>query len=161
MSKFSKLVQKQKDAKQAKKQKFNLEAITNANRRVAKCFCDSKRLYRDCCGLIHQDIYQAKTPIDLMRSRYSAYVLADLVYLMQSHHSSTKPIDEKEEISIWTKSVLWKGLEVISSNIINDDLGYVTFKARFIEQDKECVIYEKSRFVKENNHWTYIDGIHL
>lgn len=161
MSKFSQLVQKQKEAKQIKKQHFNLEAKTNANRGASLCACGSLKSYASCCKPIHQNIYKAKTPLSLMRSRYVAYVYANIDFLMLSHHTSTCPIKEKDEILAWTKAVEWLGLEIVEeSPLIDEAEGFITFKAAFKENGVESVIYEKSRFLKENNHWVYVDGSH-
>ncbi|WP_010136609.1 YchJ family protein [Ochrovirga pacifica] len=158
MSKFSKLVQKQKERQEAKKTHFNLEAQTNANRQGLICACGSNQSYKSCCEPIHQNIHLAKTPEQLMRSRYTAYVLGNVDYLLQSHHSSTRPIREREEIVIWAKSVTWLRLEVLKKSEPLKNEGFVTFKAFFLENGQQQVIYEISRFVKENGHWTYIDG---
>ena len=93
-----------------------------------------------------------------MRSRYSAFVLADGDYLMATHHSSTRPIKEKKAIVKWAKSVQWIRLEVLetSNGSINDVEGIVTFNAYFFEKGKVDVINEKSAFVKENNQWFYL-----
>lgn len=160
MSKFSSLIHKQKETLSSKKSKFNLEAKTNSNREGVLCKCGSNKSYKLCCEPIHQNIKLAKSPLDLMKSRYTAYVLADINYLMQSHHSSTRPTQEREEILQWTKSVNWLKLEILDSNISNQNEGFVTFKASYKENGLESTIFEKSRFVKENDHWTYIDGIH-
>lgn len=161
MSKFSKLIQNQKEQQTSKKYRFNLEAKTNANREGVLCACGSKKSYKLCCELIHKNIELAKTPLDLMKSRYTAYVLGDIDYLMLSHHSSTRPVSEKEEILNWTHSIEWKSLEIVESYKTLTDEGFVTFKAHFIEKGISNSIHEKSRFLKEDNHWTYIDGIHF
>ncbi|MDO6737511.1 YchJ family protein [Wenyingzhuangia sp. 2_MG-2023] len=160
MSKFSKLIQKQKEVKDSKKHRFNLEAKTNANREGVLCACGSKHSYKTCCEPIHKNIYLAETPLSLMRSRYTAYVLGNIEYLMLSHHSSTRPIVEKKEIETWAKSVQWLKLEIVQTSETTSEVGFVTFKAYFLENGKEHVIHEESRFVKENNHWSYIDGNH-
>ncbi len=161
MSKFSKLVQKQKENKAAKKHRFNLEAITNANREIVMCPCGSHQTYKNCCAKIHQDITKAENPIDLMRSRYTAFVFSDVDYLLKSHHTSTRPVAEAKEIQEWSSSVVWEKLEVLNEELVNKTLGYVTFKAHFVEDGKETMIYERSRFVKEDKYWTYIDGQHV
>lgn len=101
---------------------------------------------------------EAKTAEQLMRSRYSAFVLANGNYLMQSHHTSTRPIKEKKAIVKWAKSVQWITLEIIETNQgrKNDTQGTVTFNAYFYEKGKVEVISEKSAFLKENNHWLYV-----
>lgn len=160
MSKFSNLIQKQKETLTVKKQHFNLEAQTNSNR-VENCPCGSKKSYKFCCGICHNDITNAILPVDLMKSRYTAYTLGDIEYLLKSHHISTRPTSEADEILAWAKSVKWMSLEIIKAEKPSKNEGFVTFKANFIENNEKNVIFETSRFVKENNYWTYIDGKHL
>ncbi|MDB4297758.1 YchJ family metal-binding protein [Flavobacteriaceae bacterium] len=160
MSKFKDLINNQKNSKSDKKHRFNLEAITISNRDLTACPCGSSKSFSSCCEPIHKDIFKAKTPEMLMRSRYSAFTIANIDYLLSSHHSSTRPTKEANEIKEWATNVKWIKLEVLETNIIDNTEGFVTFKAHFSENNKSEVIFEKSRFVKENNHWTYIDGLH-
>lgn len=122
------------------------------------CYCGSLKQYSDCCEKAHKNLAEVKTAEQLMRSRYSAFVLANGEYLMQSHHSSTRPVKEKKAIVKWAKSVEWIKLEVLetSKGSTNDTEGTVTFKAYFYEKGKVDVIHEKSKFVKENNYWMYL-----
>lgn len=122
------------------------------------CHCGHKETYSNCCQKAHLDIACAQTAEHLMRSRYSAFVLANGDYLMQSHHSTTRPIKEKKDIVKWAKSVQWIKLEVLetSKGLRNDTEGTVTFNAYFYENGKVDVIHEKSAFLKENDLWMYI-----
>lgn len=122
------------------------------------CYCGNLKTYHNCCEVFHKNGGKTETSEQLMRSRYSAFVLANGDYLMQSHHSSTRPIKEKKSIVAWAKSVQWIKLEVLetSKGNKNDTDGTVTFNAYFYEHGKVNVIHEKSAFIKENNHWTYL-----
>jgi SEC-C motif-containing protein len=93
-----------------------------------------------------------------MRSRYSAFVLGNGNYLMVSHHSSTRRIEERKSIVAWAKSVSWIRLEILDRKKggANDHKGTVTFNAYFFENGKVDVIHEKSEFVKENGLWMYL-----
>ena len=116
-----------------------------------KCPCNPNNLYVDCCKKAHQNIYAATSPEILMRSRYSAFVLANIDYLQKSHHSLTRPSKlEKKEIETWTKSVEWIKLEVLKTTE-----NTVEFKAYFYENNSLNMIHENSFFEKENNHWVY------
>jgi SEC-C motif-containing protein len=108
--------------------------------------------------MAHKDISAATTAEQLMRSRYSAFVLGNGNYLMDSHHTSTRPVKEKKAIEAWAKSVSWIKLEVLDSEKgeINDQNGTVSFNAYFFENGKVDVIHEKSEFVKENGLWMYL-----
>ena len=128
---------------------------------VVNCPCGRSMAYEACCGLVHANIHNAITAEDLMRSRYSAFTQANGDYLMQSHHTTTRPINEKEAIVAWAKSVRWGKLEVLNTALGQEaDLeGVVEFKAHFIEDGQADVIHETSFFTKENGHWVYVKGV--
>ena len=124
-----------------------------------KCPCDPTKNYTDCCEKAHKNIQNILTAEALMRSRYSAFALANIDYLHKSHHTSTRPSEEEnKEILEWTKSVEWIKLEIINTNkgTATDITGNVNFKAFFKENDKINFIKENSYFCKEQNHWVYL-----
>ncbi len=126
------------------------------------CYCGRTVLYTSCCGKIHQDITTAATAEDLMRSRYSAFVLAKGDYLMRSHHSTTRPSSkEKKDIVRWTKSVNWMKLEVLhtSKGTPQDTEGSVEFKAFYYDDKGMQMIHEHSAFTKEQGHWVYVGEV--
>lgn len=125
---------------------------------LKKCACGRKNTYENCCGAIHLDKKYALTSEDLMRSRYTAFTLADGEYLMKSHHSTTRPIKEKKDIVNWAKSVTWVRLEVLNTTKGQqfDVEGSVEFKAFFLENGEMQVIHENSFFTKENEKWVYV-----
>lgn len=128
-----------------------------------KCPCNPNKNYIDCCKKGHDTILAISTAEALMRSRYSAFVLADIEYLQKSHHSKTRPSkSEKTDTLQWTKSVEWLKLEIIntSKGSCNDIRGTVEFKAYFMENGLLNTIHETSNFSKENKHWVYVDGKH-
>ncbi|AOW19592.1 YchJ family protein [Urechidicola croceus] len=125
------------------------------------CPCNPSIKYSDCCEKAHRNIHTVKTAEALMRSRYSAFVMANIDYLQQSHHTTTKPSKrEKKDIEKWAKSVEWIKLEVLNTThgTQNDMNGTVEFKAFFMENGAVNVIHENSNFSKENNHWVYLDA---
>ncbi len=108
--------------------------------------------------MFHLNNGKTETAQQLMRSRYSAFVLANGDYLMQTHHSSTRPISQKKEIVKWAKSVEWIKLEVLetTNGLAKDEEGTVTFNASFYGNGSVDVIHEKSAFIRENNFWKYL-----
>ena len=120
----------------------------------AACPCGSGQPYGDCCGRWHAGLalgMHAPTPEALMRSRYSAYVLGLIDYLLASWHPSTAP----GELELGP--VKWLGLEVRHAQATGD-AGVVEFVARYREAGRGVRLHEISRFVRENGRWTYIDG---
>jgi SEC-C motif-containing protein len=122
------------------------------------CPCGNSKKYAACCQLAHQSHKTVKTAAQLMRSRYTAFVLADGDYLMESHHQDTRPIKELENIVAWAKSVEWIALTITSKTkgLENDMEGTVAFKASFKEKGQLSSIDEHSKFVKENGCWYYL-----
>jgi len=128
-----------------------------------KCPCNPNKKYVDCCKKAHNDILSVITAEQLMRSRYSAFVLANIDYLQKSNYSKTRPSKrEKKDTLLWTKSVDWLKLEIIAftKGSVIDIEGTVEFKAFFMENGKLNSIHENSNFCKENGHWVYKDGKH-
>ena len=86
-----------------------------------------------------------------MRSRYSAYGLGLLDYLLVTWHASSSPGD------LELPPVKWLGLEVRHAQAAGD-AGVVEFVARCKEGGRAQRLHETSRFVRENGRWYYIDG---
>lgn len=126
------------------------------------CYCNSKSEYNQCCERFINGAQVAETAEQLMRSRYSAYAVADVNYLLKSHHKTTRPIKDRNSILNWTKSVNWMGLEIIAKEkgTISDSEGMVEFKALYEENGRLECIHEKSFFVKEQGTWFYKSGTH-
>lgn len=125
------------------------------------CPCGQYKTYSSCCGVIHKDQSKAKFPLDLMRSRYSAFTLANGEYLINSHHQSKRNPKERYKTEKWSKSVKWIGLEIIDAPKISekDHEGVVEFKAHFKAGLFKRCIHERSRFKKEDGIWYYVEAI--
>ena len=121
----------------------------------APCPCDSGSTYADCCGPWHAGLLQglhAPTPEALMRSRYSAYVLGLIDYLLATWHPATAP----GELEL--PPLKWLGLEVLLAQA-TAQAGVVEFVARCRENGRAQRMHETSRFVREQGRWYYVDGI--
>jgi SEC-C motif-containing protein len=127
------------------------------------CPCGSSLLFVNCCETIISGKKDAVTAQELMRSRYVAFTQANIDYLMRSHLAKTRPIKERKSIEKWAKSVRWIGLSILSSEAggVGDELGYVEFKALYLENGKPQQIHEKSLFQRENGKWVYVSGVHF
>lgn len=112
------------------------------------------RAYRDCCGPLHDGTRDATTAEDLMRSRYSAYVLDRRPYLLASWHASTRPADLPPP----EPGLRWLGLDVKRHVPIDDDHATVEFVARSKLGGRAHRLHEVSRFVREGGRWFYVDG---
>lgn len=126
------------------------------------CPCGSTLNYMDCCGAIIEGVTPALTAEQLMRSRYTAFTLANADYLMKSWHTKTRNVKEKVSIRHWAKSVKWIKLEIInkSGGEQTDRQGFVKFRAVYFENGGVEQIMENSYFEKENDLWVYVSGEH-
>lgn len=118
-----------------------------------KCICGLEKKYEECCGAIINDKRDAKTPEELMRSRYSAYVNGDGAYLVYSSSQENRYKEDIELIEEFSSSVEWLKLEVLDA--IEDE---VEFKAYYRDQNGIQVLHERSTFVLEDGKWKYANG---
>jgi len=120
------------------------------------CPCGRPRPYAACCGRWHDgpQHLQAETAEDLMRSRYSAYVLQRSDYLLQTWHPATRPV----AIDPFPPALRWLGLEVRRHAPVDATHATVEFVARSKLDGRAQRLHETSRFVREGGRWYYVDG---
>jgi len=91
------------------------------------------------------------TPKELMISRYEAFVKEDWEYIAKTSINQTI-----EELHTSTP-IKWLKLDVIDAH---DDI--VEFKAYYQDifngDNTIHLLHEKSKFIKENEEWKYLDG---
>mgnify|MGYP001064856039 FL=1 len=120
----------------------------------AACPCGGASLAA-CCGryLDHFDSTPAPDAERLMRSRYTAFVLGRAGYLLATWHASRRPgsLDPDE-------GAKWLGLEVRSHCATAEDRAEVEFVARWRVGGRAVRLHERSRFVREQGRWYYVDG---
>lgn len=91
-----------------------------------------------------------------MRSRYTAFVVADAAYLQASWHPATRPADPA-----LPQDTSWRRLRIreVVDGGVTDATGEVEFVAHFRTPDGgRDMLHERSRFVRHNGHWVYVDG---
>jgi len=122
---------------------------------LTPCPCGNTEGYGRCCGPLHEGGVAASAE-QLMRSRYSAYVLKREDYLLATWHTSTRPATLK--LSNQQPSPTWLGLTV-KRHENNGDEAIVEFVARLrYGGGKAQRMHEVSRFVREDGRWFYVDG---
>lgn len=123
------------------------------------CPCGSALEYSLCCQRYLSGSELALTPSQLMRSRYSAFVMKDADYLVKTWHPSCEPDAFRADLEKSFAGTEWLGLTLFAAdNGKHADEGFVSFVARFREHSKTSALIERSRFLKENGQWYYIDG---
>ncbi|HSW18821.1 MAG TPA: YchJ family metal-binding protein [Ramlibacter sp.] len=108
-----------------------------------------------CCGPLLGKRASAADAQALMRSRYTAFVLGDVDYLLATWHASTRPGDLTLDVG-----VRWLGLEVRAARDTGADRAEVEFVARSRPAGPGPAhrLHERSRFVREDGRWFYVDG---
>jgi SEC-C motif-containing protein len=114
--------------------------------------------YPDCCGRFIDGHEAAPDAERLMRSRYTAYALGLEAYLLASWHSSTRPASLGLAAPGQAHGMRWLGLTVESHSRLDDARAEVVFTARYREAGRGHRLRERSRFIREDGHWFYVDG---
>lgn len=123
------------------------------------CPCCSGLQYSLCCGRYLSGGAFPPTAEALMRSRYTAYTQRNTEYLLASWHSSCRIAQLRQALSESFSNTDWLSLNLLCCESGKDDNeAYVTFFARYRENDRSGAIHERSRFVREDLRWYYIDG---
>jgi len=126
------------------------------------CPCGSAIPYPECCGLYHSGMASAPTAEALMRSRYAAFALNKMDYILATQRLEN---EDESEIGIEDNSnalTLWTRLEILAAEQgqTSDETGTVTFRAYFQEGTHKGELSEKSWFKKEEGQWLYVAGEH-
>lgn len=122
------------------------------------CPCGSGQAYAVCCGAFIDNGELPATAEQLMRSRYSAYVLAREDYLLRTWHGSTRPAQlDFQEAGL----VKWLGLKILRCEAggVDDHDAAVEFVARYQVNGRAERLHEVSRFVRDAEQWLYVDGL--
>lgn len=121
----------------------------------ARCPCRSGDLLTNCCGPVLAQERPARTAEALMRSRYTAFVVGDVDHLLRTWHPERRPpgIDLDDTVD-------WRSLQIVDrvGGGLLDDRGEVEFMARFRTRGAAGLLHERSRFVRLDGFWLYVDG---
>ena len=118
---------------------------------AADCPCGGGR-YADCCAPhLRRETWPA-TAEALMRSRYTAFALADAEYLLRTWHPRTRPG------SLELDNRRWERLEVVDrvDGAEDDLMGIVGFVAHWSAGSRRGSVTERSAFVRRGGRWVYL-----
>lgn len=126
-----------------------------------KCPCHSKKNYSDCCLKYHQGL-SSESALSLMRSRYSAYALELVDYIIKTTHPLNR--DYLQDHNIWKNEILdfcrsteFKDLIILEVDE-NDKIAYVSFHAILVNHGQDISFKEKSTFEKIDGHFLYLEA---
>lgn len=125
------------------------------------CPCGSGRELAACCGALHAGGFPG-SPEALMRSRWSAYALGEVDYILATthpdgpHHRSDTDA-WREDVAAFCDSTDFERLEVHGSGF-GPDGAWVEFTAHLRQGAGDASFRERSRFQPHEGRWRYLDG---
>lgn len=92
-----------------------------------------------------------------MRSRFTAHVARDYLYLHLTHEPTANlPYEEEKDVS----DIAWSRLVVHSHETgPRPDTAYVDFSAYFVDEAGEHAVQEKSEFHRIGGKWLYARAV--
>ncbi|MDR3673070.1 MAG: YchJ family metal-binding protein [Holophaga sp.] len=124
------------------------------------CPCSSKLTYDRCCEPYLNGKKQPETAEILMRSRFTAYAMGKADYLAATTAAAEREKLDVEELGRYCRAVRCISLKVLSTEGGGplDETGVVVFHAKLLINGKRMLHWERSRFVREEGRWAYLDG---
>ena len=130
------------------------------------CPCGGET-YGNCCRTLHRQERAAATAEQLMRSRYSAYALAEIDHLLRTQPSDQPLRDRRRSLEANCRQLRWCDLEILATEAggLDDLHGTVTFAAHYSASGEPGVLRERSRFGREGGRcdgaWLYLEALEL
>jgi len=116
------------------------------------CPCGSGKKYKKCCGIYHKGV-NPKDPLTLMKSRFSAFAIGKIDYIIKTS-TFQKDFDDLKSFS---NSCEFKKLEILEF-LDGSSEAYVIFRATIFCDTQDNSFTEKSRLIKKNGKWYYESG---
>ena len=125
-----------------------------------ECPCGSGNAFSACCEPLIKNEVKATSAEQLIRSRYSAFTVCEMEYVLNTHHPKTRSDVDMEANLKWAKSSSWLGLEIHEVEDDNDasKKAFIKFTAKFKTNGKTASHKERSEFRKEGGEWFFYDG---
>lgn len=125
------------------------------------CPCCSGDTYEKCCKPFHEGNLP-ETALQLMRSRFTAYVFDIPDYIIKTTHPANPQYSEntfswKRNISQFSRSSVFNKLEILDFKA-QETFATVIFTAYITQNDHDCTFTEKSLFEKFQGRWLYRGG---
>jgi SEC-C motif domain protein len=124
------------------------------------CPCGSGAPYAACCGPALSGERPAATAEALMRSRYTAYALQEVDYILSTHAPEGAEEVDREGVERWARESTWHGLQIVDRRAggPDDDDGEVEFIASYDVKGAPAVHHERASFRRVDGRWLYVDG---
>jgi SEC-C motif-containing protein len=118
------------------------------------CPC-GQGVFAACCGRFLEGECDPGSALELMRARYSAYVLGRVAFLQRTWHPATCPaVLDAADLA----TPRWLGLEIRAVKTPDEHSASVEFVARYRVGGRGFRLHERSHFERLAGRWTYREG---
>jgi SEC-C motif-containing protein len=129
---------------------------------TSQCPCTSGQPYGRCCQPLHRGEREADEPAAVVRSRYAAFALGEIDYLIRTLHPDHVDAGVPRETLLATlraasRSYKYTGLTILESRSEGDQ-ATVVFRARVFDKGRDLSFVEASTFVRSGGAWRYLSG---
>ena len=121
------------------------------------CPCGSGKKYKKCCRPYHVGL-AAPSPTDLLRARYSAYVLRHIDFIMKTTHPESPHVEIEHRwrasLEGYTMRTIYEALNILE---VKDDA--ITYRVQYysmLERGSENYT-TISNFRQHEGKWYYFD----
>jgi SEC-C motif domain protein len=128
--------------------------------KTKNCPCGSNKAFAECCEPLLKGDRLATNPEELMRSRYTAYVVKKVKYIFDTSLPELRKTLDENATKDWSERSAWEKLEIVSTDKggAEDKEGTVEFKAHFTIDKAARLHHERATFKKYRGRWYYADG---
>jgi SEC-C motif-containing protein len=100
------------------------------------------------------------TAAELMASRYVAYTIKAIDYLLETHDPKSRKDTDRKSTEEWAQNATFHGLDIRSTEQggPDDDVGQVEFVTKYTMDGSEHVHHERSRFRRVDGRWYFSAG---
>ena len=126
-----------------------------------ECPCGSGKAYEQCCQRFHKGAAPERAE-QLMRARYTAYVLNLPDYIIQTTHPGSphylsNRADWAKKLSTFSTQATFQRLQVLNVQE-HGELATVTFTAHLTQNEEDATFTERSYFERVRGRWLYRNG---
>lgn len=117
------------------------------------CPCTSGKAYGACCGPLHDGTREPQVAEEVVRSRYAAFALGNIAYLIKTQHADHpdrgKPAEQVElALRIASQTFKYMGLVIIETRAADrDGISQVLYLARIFRKGSDVSFVELADFL--------------
>lgn len=146
------------------------------NVKEVMCPCRSGKSHGECCGPFLSGDKVCTTPMDVLRTRYTAFTWRNIKYIIDTTHETCR--DYREDKVAWAKDLnkggMFDSFTFVGLDPIKEEKGadenesYIEFKVTLRANEdrggavagQETIITERSRFLRSETDgtWSYASG---